>query len=334
SQGSIVFGDNIVYAIYGGKEHNEWASRGFGGKKCSKMILPDQPHLDDNFSFQGTVQNAGSYASALYFLINPLVNLPRCGATSIVFAATLYLLANCAYLAVLPVEVIKSAKLTVAANLFNKAFGGVFGSRVLPVFVGLSSFGSVGVIIYSSSRVILEFAREGHLPFDRLFSKVHPVLQTPVRGLLLLYAISLIFLLGPPPGTVFEFIMAFNSYGEYLFAALCAVGIFVLRRREPQLPRPIRAPAMVVLFFISVCLFTTVFVFIPPTQPPIAYPYYGKSFARSFFFLTLLTTWRSSALCLLDRICLSLCHSLGKAKKKKKNGKKDRANRIKLSFMI
>jgi hypothetical protein len=28
---------------------------------------------------------------------------------------------------------------------FSKAFGGIFGSRVLPVFVGLSSFGFVGV---------------------------------------------------------------------------------------------------------------------------------------------------------------------------------------------
>jgi amino acid transporter len=97
-------------------------------------VLPDRPSLETNFSFQGTVHNAGSYANALYFviysyggyynlqrvtdeLINPLVNLPRCGATSIVFAATLYLLANCAYLAVLPLEIIKSSNLTVAANL-------------------------------------------------------------------------------------------------------------------------------------------------------------------------------------------------------------------------
>ncbi|KAI8097349.1 amino acid/polyamine transporter I [Halteromyces radiatus] len=264
AQGSIVFGDNMVYAMYGGNERNEWASRGFGG------ILPNRPSLTTNFSFNGTVQNAGSYANAIYF------NLPRCGATSIAFATVVYLLANCAYLSVLSLEMIKSSDLTVAAHLFNVAFGGTFGSHVLPVFVGLSSFGMVGVIVYSASRVILEFAREGHLPFDRYFSKVHPTLQTPVPALLLLYGLSLVFLLGPPPGTVFEFIIAFTNYGEYFFAALCAIGIFILRHREPDLKRPIRAPTIFVFFFIAVCIFTIVFVFLPPTHAPASYPYYGN----------------------------------------------------------
>lgn len=65
--------------------------------------------------------------------------------------------------------------------------------------------------------MILEFAREGHLPFGRFFSKVHPVLQTPLPAILLLYVLCLMFLLGPPAGTVFEFITAFCNYGEYFF---------------------------------------------------------------------------------------------------------------------
>jgi amino acid transporter len=64
---------------------------------------------------------------------------------------------------------------------------------------------------------MLEFAREGHLPFGRFFGHVHPTLHTPVPALLLLYVLALLFLLGPPAGTVFEFIMAFNNYGEYFF---------------------------------------------------------------------------------------------------------------------
>ncbi|CAO3594210.1 unnamed protein product [Absidia cylindrospora] len=173
AQASIVFGDNMIYAIYGGKQYNEWASRGFGvfcitfwivvnilsAKKAIKFNnlftalkislllllicvgfagmagkLPDQPSLSDNFSFKGTIQSPGSYANAIYFVIfsyggyynlqrvtdelkDPLVNLPRCGATSITITTVVYILANCAYLAVLPLEVIKNSKVTVAANL-------------------------------------------------------------------------------------------------------------------------------------------------------------------------------------------------------------------------
>ena len=181
-----------------------------------------------------------------------------------------------AYLAVLPIAVIKSSQVTVAANLFNTAFGGIFGSRVLPVLVGSSSFGFVGVIFYSGSRILLEAARKGFLPFDRFFSKAHPKLQTPINTLVLLYVISLVFLLAPPPGSVFQFIVAFAGYGGYFFAAMSVLGLILLRRSQPDLKRPIKVPIVVSLIFIVICLYTLVFVFVPPASKPSGYPYYRK----------------------------------------------------------
>ncbi|KAI9309648.1 amino acid/polyamine transporter I [Cunninghamella echinulata] len=330
AQGATVFGNNIVFAI--AKGTNDWQARGFGAfcitfwilvnifsaknavrfnnfftvLKITLLLLlicvgfaglagrlPNQPNLKENFSFQGTINNAGSYANAIYYVIfsyggyynlqkvtdelkDPIKNLPRCGVASVAFTTVLYLLANVAYLAVLPLEVIANSNLTVAANLFSTAFGGIFGTKVLPVFVGLSSFGFVGVVTYSGSRVILEFARQGHLPFDRFFSRLHPKYQTPIPALLLLYVIALIFLLAPPPGTAFQFIMAFSGYGDYFFAALCGIALLILRRREPELKRYIRAPIPLVLFYLAVCAFTLIFVYIPPTKAPSAYPYWGN----------------------------------------------------------
>ncbi len=142
----------------------------------------------------------------------------------------------------MPLAVIKSSELTVAANLFNASLGGVFGGRVLPVLVGMSSFGFVGVIFYSGSRVVLEASRKGYLPYDRFFSRLHPGLQTPIHSLVLLYIISLIFLLAPPPGTVFQFIVAFAGYGGYFFSALSVIGIFILRKTQPDINRPYKVP--------------------------------------------------------------------------------------------
>ncbi|KAI8069427.1 amino acid permease-domain-containing protein [Gongronella butleri] len=292
AQGATVFGSNIVYAIHQGQSTNDWQARGFGGKtnknRKSRFIallillicvgfagmagrLPDRPDFSANFSFDGTVNNAGSYANAIYYVI----------------------FAYGAYLSVLSLDQIKSSNLTVAANLFTKAFGGVFGSQVLPVFVGMSSFGFVGVVTYSGSRVILEYAREGHLPFHRLFGKVHPTLQTPIPALLLLYVISLIFLLAPPPGTAFQFIMSFSNYGDYFFVFLCALAVFLLRFREPDLKRPFRAPLPLVAFAMALSVYTLVFVYIPPTSSPKAYPYWVPYVASISFGIVCIVLWVS-----------------------------------------
>ncbi|KAI8876337.1 amino acid transporter, partial [Backusella circina FSU 941] len=330
AQGSTVFGNNIIYAIGGPTYSNDWGARGFAVfcltfwivlniisaklairinnfftvLKIGLLILlicvgfaglagrfPNQPDLSVNFSFQGTLDNAGSYATAIYYVVyayggwynlnyvldeleDPIKNLPRCAVTALSLTTVLYLLANIAYLAILPLSIIKSSNVTVAANLFNTAFGGVFGGKVLPVLVGMSSFGFVGVITYSGSRIVLEAARKGFLPYDRFFSQVHPKLQTPIHSLVLLYIISLIFLLAPPPGTAFQFIVAFGGYGQYFFAALSVIGLLILRKTQAELKRPIKVPIVISILFIIICIYTLVFVFVPPVSKPSGYPYW------------------------------------------------------------
>ncbi|KAI8647591.1 amino acid permease-domain-containing protein, partial [Parasitella parasitica] len=275
--GATVFGNNIIYAIGGPTYTNDWGARGFAIALLLLLIcvgfaglagrLPNQPNIAENFSFHGTLDNPGSYANAIYYVVF---------AYALSLTTVLYLLANVAYLAVLPIAVIKTSQLTVAANLFNTALGGVFGGRVLPVLVGCSSFGFVGVIFYSGSRVVLEASRKGFLPFDRFFSKVHPKLQTPINSLVLLYLLSLVFLLAPPPGSVFQFIIAFSGYGGYFFSAMSVIGLLILRRTQPEAKRPIRVPLIASVLFIAICVYTLVFVFVPPITKPVGYPYFRK----------------------------------------------------------
>lgn len=73
--------------------------------------LPEQPDLKENFSFDGTLNSAGSYANAIYYVIyayggwynlnyvidelkDPIVNLPRCAITALSLTTILYFLAN------------------------------------------------------------------------------------------------------------------------------------------------------------------------------------------------------------------------------------------------
>ncbi|RCI02606.1 hypothetical protein CU098_011661 [Rhizopus stolonifer] len=310
AQGSAVFGSNILYAIGGSDYTNDWAARGFAvfclvfwlvlnivSTKAAihannaftilKVVIlillicvgfaglagrfPNQPDLSVNFSFQGTLNNPGSYANAIYYVIyayggwsnlnyvidelqDPIKNLPKCSIAALALVTVLYLLANVAYLAVLSLDMIINSNSTVAANFFDASFGGIFGSRVLPVLIGLSSFGTMGSLFYSGSRIILEAARKGYLPYDRFFGKVHPRLQSPIPALSLLFLISLIFLLAPPPGVVFEFIIAFAGYGTYFFSASAVVGLLIMRRTQPNVKRPVKVPLVPYLVTISIAL--------------------------------------------------------------------------------
>jgi amino acid transporter len=73
--------------------------------------LPERPNFEQNFSFDGTLNNAGSYANAIYYVIfsyggyynlqkvtdelkDPIKNLPRCGVSALGLTTVLYLLAN------------------------------------------------------------------------------------------------------------------------------------------------------------------------------------------------------------------------------------------------
>ncbi|KAI9261734.1 amino acid/polyamine transporter I, partial [Sporodiniella umbellata] len=253
--------------------------------------IPNQPDLSLNFSFKGTLKNPGSYANAIYYvisayagwsnlnfvmdeLVDPIRNLPRCAVTAVSLVTLLYFLANVAYLSVLSIDTIIHSNATVASNIFSTAFGGVFGSRILPMLTGLSSFGAMGASFYAGSRIALEAARKGYLPYDHFFSKVNPRFQTPMHSLILLFFISLIFLLAPPPGAVFTFIVAFSGYGNHFFSGMAVLGLLIMRKTQPNIKRPIKAPIAVSILFIGICIFTLAFVFIPPTYFSNPYPYW------------------------------------------------------------
>lgn len=65
-------------------------------------------------------------------------------------------------------------------------------------------------------RVIMEVARQGLLPYGHIFGKVNPKIGSPVNAYLLQYALSIIFIVGPPPGAVYQFIVAFAAYPVYV----------------------------------------------------------------------------------------------------------------------
>lgn len=77
-------------------------------------------------------------------------------------------------------------------------------------------FATIG-IMSTSSRMTWAFARDGGLPFSRIFAKIHPTLDTPVNALLLTTALVIIF------GCIF--LGSSSAFNAIVSASVVALGI-------------------------------------------------------------------------------------------------------------
>lgn len=80
---------------------------------------------------------------------DPVRTLKSVSLTALVTACFLYLLANLAYFAVVPVEDIKQSGQLIAALFFERVFGPNVGRRFLPLAVALSAAGNVMVVTFA-----------------------------------------------------------------------------------------------------------------------------------------------------------------------------------------
>src|SRR2546425_4352143 len=74
--------------------------------------------------------------------------------------------------------------------------------------------------------------------FFRSLAEVHPRFATPARAIAASAAWAALLAV---TGT-FEQLFTYVVFASWLFAALAAASVFVLRRRRPDAPRPFRVP--------------------------------------------------------------------------------------------
>ncbi len=83
---------------------------------------------------------------------NPVKTLKSVGPVALLTACTMYMLANVAYLAVVPLEEVGHSKELIAALFFESVFGPGFGNVFLPLAIALSAAGNVMVVTVSLVR--------------------------------------------------------------------------------------------------------------------------------------------------------------------------------------
>jgi APA family basic amino acid/polyamine antiporter len=98
------------------------------------------------------------------------------------------------------------------------------------------------VMMLGQTRIFLGMAKDGLLP-KGMFAAIHPKYKTPYRSTILVGAIISIVASVTPINTVSEMC----SMGTLLAFAMISGAVWLLRKREPNLERPYRTPALPVV---------------------------------------------------------------------------------------
>ncbi|KAK6459278.1 very low affinity methionine permease [Scheffersomyces xylosifermentans] len=197
---------------------------------------------------------------------DPVRTLKIAGPTSLGIMAVTYLLTNLAYLVVIPGEELANSGTLVGSLLFEKVFGYRVGKQFLTFSVALCAGGNVFVVIYTISRVSQEVFREGYLPFSRFMSSNWPF-GAPMRTLLLSITLSTSIIVFAPHGDIYNYIIALEGYPNQLAIGLTALGIFIIRKRYPEVKAPIRSSLVGTVLVIIICSYLLISPFTSLTSP-------------------------------------------------------------------
>jgi basic amino acid/polyamine antiporter, APA family len=187
--------------------------------------------------------------------------LPRALITGILIVTGLYLAVNCLYIYLVPVPEM-AGSLLIGSDVFHILYG-PHGRKGFEAVVVIASVGSINAMIITGSRITYAMSKD-----NRLFAyleKVNERFGTPHRSIIVnaIWASALIFI-----GTFAE-LLFFTGILFWLFFALAVAGIFILRRKFPDIDRPHKVwgypltPAVFILVCAALFLNTLIFNPIP-----------------------------------------------------------------------
>jgi len=125
---------------------------------------------------------------------------------------------------------------------------------VVAILAGYSSV--ILVMLMGQSRVFFSMSKDGLIP--KIFSRIHPQTQTPAKNNLLFMLFVSLFGAFVPARVVGEM----TSIGTLFAFILVCIGILVMRKKMPELPRSFKTPLvpLVPIIGIVTCLFMMVFL--------------------------------------------------------------------------
>ena len=177
---------------------------------------------------------------------NPKRNIPLSLVLGTGFVLTVYLLASAAYILVLPLHgdpqgttllargVQYAAEDRVGTAALQQIFGPI-GAYLMAGAILISTFGCANGLSLAGARVYYAMSQDGL--FFKSVGKLHPKYRTPVAGLVVQAIWAAVLCISGSYGQLLDYII----FAVLIFYILTIAGLFVLRVKRPNEPRPYKA---------------------------------------------------------------------------------------------
>ncbi len=205
---------------------------------------------------------------------NPSKNLPLSLVGGTLLVMVVYILTNMGYVAALGGRGLAGIEDQLAgvegqlaalspAGLTADLVGGEWFAVAIIVGVLISIFGTCNGVIMTGPRFPFAMARDG--VFFQSLVRVHESFATPWAALVLqgVWSIVLVFILG-----TFRQLIELVIFATWLFLALAGLAVILLRRQQPDLPRPYKVPLypwVPIAFIVLSTVFTFTLIFEDPS---------------------------------------------------------------------
>jgi basic amino acid/polyamine antiporter, APA family len=165
----------------------------------------------------------------------------------------LYFFINWMYVQVLPFDAIANAENDRVGTVFMQYIFGNLGLYVMAAFIMISTFGCINGLTLSGARVYYAMAQDG-LFFVKAASLNNK--QSPQFALIIQAIWTSLLTLSGSYGDLLDYVV----FAVLLFYIITVGGVFMLRKKMPNAPRPYKVwgypilPAMYILIALFICI--------------------------------------------------------------------------------
>jgi APA family basic amino acid/polyamine antiporter len=190
---------------------------------------------------------------------NPNKNLPIALFSGLLIIISAYLLVNFAYFYVYPVNKLQEVYLAsnqIAAIEVVRSYAGTIGGIFLSIIILITTLGCTNSTIIMPPRMYYAMAKDGL--FFKKAAEIDPVYNTPNNALWMQCTWACLLVLSGN----FDQLTDMLIFAAFFFYGATALGVFILRKREPDTERPYKTwgypivPALFIVFCIALIINT------------------------------------------------------------------------------
>ncbi|MGR3790348.1 APC family permease [Flavobacterium sp. TN-1] len=256
--GLIIFGFILASKsdIWNNNWNTSWTAQSFNKETNTWTIVSGYTLLSAiAASMVGSLFSSDAWNGVTFIsgeIKNPERNVGLSLFLGTLIVSIIYILANVMYLAVVPLNAIAFAPSDRVAVVASEHIFGTTGTFIIAIMIMISTFGCNNGLIMAGSRVYYTMAKDG------LFLKKAAELNSaavPGWGLWIQCIWASLLCLTGKYGDLLDFVMII----VIIFYILTILGIFILRKKKPELKRPYKAfgypilPALYITVSLAIC---------------------------------------------------------------------------------